>query len=201
MKIRIIVLAAVSLLFTSCIGINTVIDLNQDGSGSVAFEYKISDIVMNMGQCDGKCIPLPVSKADFENTVKKTAGLSLRSYKITESGNDSVITAKIDFDNEDALLLLLNCGLTDCVSLTRKDGVTTFRQTLSPGNIPDIDPEILLNMKSLFDGYTIRTTLNLPVRPSMVSGGEMIGRTCISDDYGTGDVLFSEKPVVWEVQW
>lgn len=195
------ILFAVSMLFMSCVGIDTVIDLNQDGSGSVTFEYRISDIVMNLGQNDGRSIPLPVSKADFEDTVRKTAGLSLRSYKITESGNDSLITAKIDFDNEDALLLLLNCGMTDCVSLTRKDGVTVFRQTLSHGNVPDINPEILLNMKSMFDGYSIKTTLNLPVKPSGASGGEIIGRTCISDDYGTGDVLFSEKPVVWEVQW
>lgn len=109
-------LIVLSLLLLSCVGVSSKITLNQDGSGIIQMEYRISGELESMGKADGndKWLPVPVGRADLERTAARVSGLSLVSYSTRVSGKDSVHSAEFSFASIEALSAFLDSQGQQC---------------------------------------------------------------------------------------
>jgi hypothetical protein len=99
-------------LFSSCLGINTDIILNENGSGIIVLEYHVSAALDSLGKLDGNELwnTVPVGRADFERTLYRLSGMKLLSISTKENGKNLVTAVKMEFENIQALLAFLDAG-------------------------------------------------------------------------------------------
>ncbi|MBA7532529.1 hypothetical protein ES705_24755 [subsurface metagenome] len=73
-------------LLSSCIGIESRIKIKNDGSGQLTLKYRVSRLITHLEstETNGNVVPLPLSREEFERTVKNTDGLELVSYSRKE---------------------------------------------------------------------------------------------------------------------
>jgi hypothetical protein len=66
----------------SCIGVKADITINADGSGKLALEYRVSNMVEALGKLDGneRWQTVPLGRADFERTLARLPKLRLSSF-------------------------------------------------------------------------------------------------------------------------
>jgi len=104
------------LVLFSCVGVASRITLNNDGSGVIQLEYRISGELESMGKTDGndKWLPIPVGRADLERTAARVSGLSLVSYSSRVSGKDSIHSAEFSFTSVEALSAFLDSQGQQC---------------------------------------------------------------------------------------
>jgi hypothetical protein len=100
------------LIFTSCIGIQTEIDVKRDLSGTVRMVYTVSEELLSNGTLDGNenWPALPVGKADFERTVSRIDGLALKAYREKNAGGNRLFEVTLGFDHIAALSRFLDVG-------------------------------------------------------------------------------------------
>jgi hypothetical protein len=96
---------AAAVLFTSCIGVKTDITVERDLSGTARLEYTVSRSLLDSGTLDGNehWPTIPVGKADFERTVARIEGLTLRSFRERDQGGDRVFEVTLAFDHVSTL--------------------------------------------------------------------------------------------------
>jgi hypothetical protein len=99
-------------LMNSCFGVSADIALNQNGSGTIALEYRISKSLDSLGRLDGneRWNTIPVGRADFERTLERLPEMKLLSFTSAEDGKDLVITAKMEFSSIEGLLAFMDAG-------------------------------------------------------------------------------------------
>jgi hypothetical protein len=97
-------------LFCSCIGVNSVLNLRADGSGTIAMEYRIAKELLDLGKLDGneRWQTVPVGRADLERTAARIPGIKIASYSEKDAGKDRIISFKLKFENPAALAAFLD---------------------------------------------------------------------------------------------
>lgn len=132
--IKFAVLPLLLFFLSSCFGIKSGIIINNDGSGTIDLVYTVSGTLDSIGKQDGNISqsPLPISQSDFEKTVSRISGLSLKSYKAENEGSNILVTVKLGFDNIGALVAFLDESY-QTVSYTEVNGkkelVLKFNET------------------------------------------------------------------------
>ncbi|WP_010256656.1 hypothetical protein [Treponema primitia] len=159
-------LLAAALVFSSCVGVATDIVIHRDGSGTIAMEYRLSREFESLGKLDGneRWPPLPVGKADFERTVARVEGLSLRSFTTKTTEQDVISQAKLDFTSLEALVRFLDAS-GQRATLTRDGGKN--RLTLGFNGAPGTEPELLALVSALMEGYSLNFSLTLPANAEL----------------------------------
>jgi hypothetical protein len=138
-------------LMNSCLGAEVEISMHADGSGKIALEYRVSQMLESLGRLDGneRWPSVPVGKADFERTVARIPGLRLLSFSSKEApsankilgGKDLVTKVSLEFKNAAALLAFWGSGVAGSgeaagsgvgsgASLIRRDGKNVLRLVL-----------------------------------------------------------------------
>jgi hypothetical protein len=149
----------VSLLLLSCVGTASWITFNQDGSGLIHLEYRISQELEAMGKQDGneKWLPIPAGRADMERTAARVSGLSLVSYSSRVSGKDSVHIAEFSFDSADAL-----CAFLDSQGQQCKADFNGKRMVFSFPQLNESNPEYKKMISEALYGYDFSFSLAMP---------------------------------------
>ena len=95
-----------SILFSSCMGMETTIVINNENSGTVTAEYRLSEELVNFGalEANKSLLPVPLSKADLENSLASAKGLKLVSWSSSKNGTDTLVKTVISFDSLEALM-------------------------------------------------------------------------------------------------
>ena len=80
-KMAALFIAAV--LLTSCIGIDSRLSIREDGSGTLALTYRVSQLVADVGlsETGTSAVPLPLTRADFDHSLEASGG----KVRITKS--------------------------------------------------------------------------------------------------------------------
>lgn len=150
------------LVLNSCFGINMDIALNQNGSGTLSLEYKISKSLDSLGKLDGneRWNTIPVGKADFERTLSRLPGMKLLSFSSKEDNRDLIINAKMEFSNIQVLLAFLDASgknssfrgepSSGSMGFVLSDGATAMDQGLSK------------LIEELSRNYSIKISMNFP---------------------------------------
>ena len=103
---------ALTLLLCSCIGVSADITLNQNGSGTIALEYRISNTLDSLGKLDGneRWNTIPVGRADFERTLDRLPEMKLLSFFSKEDERNQIISLKMEFQKLETLLAFLDAS-------------------------------------------------------------------------------------------
>jgi hypothetical protein len=179
------------LLLGSCIGIDSTVTFNKDGSGMIKMEYRISNSFTEMNE-EGGTPPLPLSQESLRAALKDSSSLELISVKQRKDEKDTYITAEIKFKAIEALtsleafssmpMSLSKQGekykfeqlITEGESTTDDESVSeaiTPEGTISSGELPDnsenstemySDEELQAIMAPYFDGYELKFTVKTP---------------------------------------
>ena len=151
---------------SSCIGIQSQISFDRDGSGTVQLSYRICQFLR-----DDPDLPLPASREDFRRAVAGAPGLRLEALSQREDEQDVTIEARLAFDRVEALNAL---GGQLGLSYAAQGDSRVFRQRLYAGQPPGGLPEESLKMvETFFQGYEISLELSSPVPISSCSLGQL----------------------------
>jgi hypothetical protein len=152
------------LLFGSCLGINADITLNQNGSGTLSLEYRISKSLDALGRLDGneRWNTIPVGRADFERSLDRLPDMKLLSFASKEDAKDLIINAKLEFANLPALLAFMDAS-GQRSSFTA--GSLVF--TLSEGTNNQNDSLNKL-IASVSESYSVKLSMTFPANGTLV---------------------------------
>ncbi len=151
---------------SSCIGVQSQISLERDGSGTLRLSYRICQFLR-----EDRELPLPLSGEDFRRAVAAAPGLRLEALSQREDEQDLTIEARLAFDRVEALNAL---GGQLGLSYAEQGDSRLFRQRLYPGQPPGGLPEESLRMAETFlKGYEVSLELSSPVPIRSYSLGQL----------------------------
>lgn len=162
---------AMLILLTSCVGIDTKVKISSGGSGTVAAEYRLSEDLVSFGELEANkaMLPVPLTKADVENSLRSAPGLRLESWSSRKDGTDLVVKTVITFDSLDALMLYLD---PKGQLAKHSDGPGGNRIVFTMGDrLPALDPEMKQIAKEAFAPYSFKFAVELPSPPKEASSG------------------------------
>jgi hypothetical protein len=162
------------LLFFGCIGIETTMNINANGSGMIFIQYKVSQLLVNMGRTETeaeKQVPLPLAEEDFRQAVMKAPGLTLHSFHQEETEADVIIRAEIGFDSVGSLN---NSEIfADMpISFTKRGNSYVFSQLLTEGS-EEMTEEQKQAMEDFFQGYELAFAITVPRKIIDYNRGEL----------------------------
>ncbi|GHU15062.1 hypothetical protein FACS1894163_00560 [Spirochaetia bacterium] len=164
---RALLLLLCVILFSSCMGVRADITVKADGSGRISLEYRVSRQMEALGQLDGNLNQptIPVGRQDFERSLARLPGLTLRSFSSKQDEKNIINQAEIDFAGLEALIPFLDAA-GEGASLSRTGGQTSLRLTLSRG-AADIDEDLLSLAELVSAGYEAAISLAGPRETSL----------------------------------
>jgi hypothetical protein len=173
------------IVLSSCIGIDAEININRNGSGTIALEYRVSNLLESLGKLEGNegLPPIPVGRADFERTVNRIPGLDLQSFSSKPADRDVLYTVKLGFSNLEALIQFLD-STGQGAALSREGGKTRFSLSLDSGSIARGDAQLLNLLTIIAEGYVLDIRLNAP-QDAELSFRSSTGRLLASPPVGT----------------
>jgi len=216
MKVKIISLICLAAAgFCSCIGVSMDISINNNGSGSISLEYRVSEILESIGRLDGNenRPAIPAGKTDFERSVARIPGLRLVSYSSkyvpvkgsASGGRDLVTKVVLDFSNTDALISFLSSSRA---SLVKENNKNILRLALKDTAAAAGNKDLKTLVKDVSGGYEINISLRTPrnadltvippvIPPAIiVSGGKKV-----SFNISLADLLEKEEGLILEIKW
>jgi len=192
-KLFLPVLLALSLC--SCVGIESRISLGSDGSGTLLLDYRISQFLR-----EGRGLPLPVSREDFQRAVQSAPGLRLSSLSQREDEQDLYIAAGISFQRvEDLNALGDQLGL----GYTAQEDSHVFRQRVYRGQPPEgFSAESLKMIETFFQGYELSFVVSSPAPIRAHSLGELSeDKRSLSYKTTIPELLKHKEELTLEVIW
>jgi hypothetical protein len=203
MRWSVLVLVALVAL-AGCIDVDSHVELRRDGSGRLDVIYEIDEEFYELGVFDESdaALPVPLSEADFRETVEQIDGLRLRRYRSRSEDGVITVTVRLDFESIAALDSWYSGGISSgsAVEVSTQGGESTWRQLLYPGD--GVDGELGEALAASLDGYTVRYALTPPDRVASSTPGAIVngGRTAevvvpLSEMVGASEALY------WEVSW
>lgn len=198
------VLAASAL--ASCVGVDAAVEVQANGSGRVALDYRVSRMVESMGKVEGddRSLPLPLTRAGFDAVMARVPGMSLRSYSASEDEVDLRVKAELGFSDVAALASFLNAVGRKSASVS-EGGRRSLSLTVSEGGGP-LDPDLQNLVTAVFRGYSVKIRVIAPSDAAAVvqglpgSASSSSGRSA-SFEASLSDLLSGRDRAVWTVSW
>ncbi len=202
MKTLLLPILAVVLL-SSCIGIDSQITLQNDGSGTLLLNYRISQLMKNLDVAKSDWhLPLPVSREDFQRTVDSISGLKLVSLTQREDERDVLIDARLEFTGVQAINSIGKEGQIE-LSFSNEGDLHVFRQQIYRGRgLEEISQESLQMIQTFFEGYELSYRVTAPAAIKRHSLGELSeDQRSVNYRTSVADLLKSGEKQVLEVAW
>jgi hypothetical protein len=213
----IIIILISILLFASCMGAESKIKIKNDGSGHISFTYRISQMLLNMGEAgeeegdmgesegeEDSDVPLPITKEDFQKNVEGIEGLKLIDVTQTETEKDLIITAELEFD--DVEILSQSETFSEWpVTFEKKDNTYVYRQVLSEGvgeGDPNMDEETISMVESMFEGYEFIFSLETPSPVKEYNIGKLSAdKKTVTYTIAIADMMRVKEKLEFTVKW
>lgn len=209
-----LIVVIVSLHLSSCFGMQTQITLNENGTGTINLVYRVSQMLLRFGSVSETSadLPLPVERNDFQRMMNQIEGITLSNYSQQDTEDDRIITAQLEFSSPNALASLLGLEEKSDIQLDIDGENGRFRYTIFKVTAENtestetdenpVDPESLALIQSLFSGYELSYTLEVPgeIESSLPGQIEENGNSA-TFSIEISDAMASENDLVWEVVW
>jgi hypothetical protein len=202
-KIVLIGIVCIIFLFSGCIGVESTLRINGNGSGTLQLQYRVSQLLVSMGQTEEggtQQPPLPLTEDDFRRAIRRSPGLTLRSVSREETETDIIIKAEISF-NSMANLAGSNLFADMPISVRRSGDTIIFTQVLTQGG-EEMSEEQLQAMESFFQGYDLAFVITAPRKVVRHNRGKLSsdGRT-VSFHITMMDLLKLKQKTELTVSW
>jgi hypothetical protein len=194
----------------SCVGADSRISFNKDGSGTVKIEYRLSGELENLGKLDGNdnAPPLPAGGKDLERTAARIEGLRLLSQSSIMEGKDRILRARLAFSSPRALERFFDAS----GQYFRADFSGRRVSLVFPAAV-EMSPEFKELAAGALEGYEFFLAFSMP-QPVRVNwtgeNGEAAGQvpgTCSvkgsTVEYRTSmaDILFLDSGIRLDIEW
>lgn len=195
-----------TILFSSCMGMETTIVINSQNSGTITAEYRLSEELVNFGalEANKSLLPIPITKADFENSLASAKGLKLLSWSSGKNGTDTTIKSVISFDSLEALMQYLDPqGKMARYSATSVENSIWFSLGDS---VPPMDEQMKNIAREAFAPYMFKFTISAPSKilkansSSSVISSVVDGKKAVFSGKMQDIITSSEAPVL-ELGW
>ncbi len=192
-----LVLAFLVLALNACIGIDAELDIKANGSGVLELDYRLSRLVEALARVakEGQ-FPLPVERKDFDRTVARVAGLSVKAYSVKEDEKDIYIHVELGFSTMSALTAFLDG--TGRSGRASPNGRGLSIELVQGGE--RLDEELVSLMRTLFDGYAVSISIKTPAQPKSSPPGSVDGSMALFS-LPVMDLVASNEPIIWDVEW
>jgi len=168
---KLLLILSVILLFNSCIGMAIDIQMNNDGSGKLFLEYRISRILDGIGRLDGnESMPIiPAGRQDIERTIQRIPGMKLLSYSNRQTEKDIIIGTNIEFNSPQALLAFLDpSGNRASITNNGQSGIFELIIYNEGSALNKFDENLMELMPSFFAGYDFTINFSAPGSSAMI---------------------------------
>ncbi|MDR0784774.1 MAG: hypothetical protein LBE74_02680 [Treponema sp.] len=164
---KLLLFAIAVLCLSGCVGVSADITVKPDGSGALTLEYRVSESLDGLGKLDGNETrpPIPVSKMDFERSVKRIDGLQLASFSTNIKKNGAaqgahvVTTVKLRFSTLDALVHFLS-GTGQRAVYSQEGGINKLSMVL--WEKWEIDPDLSSLAAAVSEDYYFSLRFSVP---------------------------------------
>ena len=199
----IVFLVLSTLLLSSCLDIEAIISVNDNGSGTLRMNYSVSAFAVNLGRIESeqKLLALPLLQQDFERAVQQIDGLILQSYEIMETEKSTDISVALSFSNIESLSRLFSTQeIRDPVTLETVGNGRAFRVFIYQGSPEEPEEDIIMLYETLFEENSISITCTFPreVRSANL-GTYSVDRRSVTFDKALLEIITSRDPIVWEI--
>jgi len=186
------------LLLSSCFGLNADITLNQNGSGIIVLEYRISKSLDSLGKLDGneRWSTIPVGRADFERTLDRLPEMKLLSFSSREDAKDLIVNAKLEFASIQGLLAFMDASGRR-MSFSGDAGSGRLSLTLNEG-MKNGNANLAKLIASVSDGYSVRMSVTFPGQGNLAlsdSQGKALAALSGSEIHSTGKTVSFSIPL------
>jgi|GEM_PF-685986 len=197
---------AMMILMTSCVGIDTKVKISENGSGKVSAEYRLSEELVSFGELEANkaMLPVPLTRADVENSLKGVKGLTLDSWSSRKDGTDLLIKTVISFDSLDAFMRYLDPRGE--LAKHSQDSAGQHIVFTVGESLPAFDADMKQIAQEAFAPYTFKFAVELPSpikeaasqHPAVTVRQE--GNTAIFEGQ-MKDIVASEIPPSMRLSW
>lgn len=200
--VRVAIVVFGMVLFSSCIGVEADIELQEDGSGEITLSYRVSHIVARLGKLDddGKFLSVPLNRDDFDRVAAVREGLEIRSVSVDEDAENVYVDARIAFASVEDLQVLFGGVGGTTIQVTQNADEHVFRHVVFEGANGPPDDDAAEMMNALFADYNISYRLTVPETVRAAVPGTASDRTA-EVAWDVVEIVRSPEPVVWRVTW
>jgi hypothetical protein len=200
---RIILVSLCAAALCSCVGVESHLTIGNDGSGTLALDYRVPREMAVYGRADGAdlSVPLPVDRADFQRAIEGISGVRLTRYSRREKEDSVAIHAVIAFQNLADLARVP--ALRDAGFAFAESGKTrTLQQVVagSPGERPTAESLALIDALSAGSAITVVLSTPSPMTPGAV-GTLSTDRRTLTWTGSLGDLARRTGSVVLTATW
>ena len=209
---------AAMILMNSCLGVAADISIRADGSGTIALEYRVSQMLESLGRPDGNenWPAIPVGKADFERSIARIPGLRLSSFSAKDvphasGGRDLLTKVTLEFKDTAALLAFLDStgSRASLVQETRNaQTANVLRLVLLDRSDGPANADLHSLLRDVSAGYELNISVNTPknaavsTTPSSVPAARVTSRgKKVSCAIGMGELLELNEGLALEIVW
>ncbi len=188
---------------SSCIDLETKIELNQDGSGKLELIYIVSSALVQLGSTASPSVnlPLPIAEGDFRQTVASIPGLTLRSYERKDEPDKSIIKAFLTFSSLSNLNTLFG-GKEPVISQTQEGADRVVEIVITSGNPGGLDPKTKELVNAFFPTYSLKFHCILPGTVKRTSSTQSIVQGNSAQlSVPILQVLEQQTPLKWKIYW
>lgn len=188
------------MMLSSCLTIESNLNLNKNGSGSISFVYtldKALNTISNLGEND-TIVPLNLSENYISSLAIDNPGLRYSNYTSKEDEKNLYISVDFDFETIDDLNKLL--PTENKVTISKKGNETLFNQTLV-NESEEINSESMEIYRDLFREHSVLLTVNTPENIISVDGGIKKSNRVAVYQSSIVDILADNKNIKWGISW
>lgn len=188
---------------SSCVDLETKIELASGGSGKLELVYIVSSALVQLGSAasPGVGLPLPIAEGDFRQTVASIPGLVLRSYERKDEPDKSIVRALLTFSSLSNVNQLFG-GKDTVISQTQEGSDRVLEIAITSGAPGGLDPKTKEVVNAFFPTYSLKFHVTLPGAVKRTSSDRSIVQGNIAQlSVPILQALEQETPLKWKIFW
>ncbi len=199
-----VTILGIAFLLVSCIGIESKLTINNDGSGKLQLKYTVSKMVRDLGSEDQKksgLLPLPINEEDFKQSLNGLDGISLNSYSRKEDPDNIYVTVEIEFDDINKLREVA-IFKDQNISLSESNGQFVFKERLLEKPEGKPTKESIEMAEKIFSDYKLVFIYNLPKKITYHNIGKILndGKT-VTYSISIAEALKINNDIFAVIKW
>lgn len=190
----------ISLLFTSCLTLESKLVLKDDNSGFITFNYTLDKGLKNISNLseEDNIAPLNLGEEYISQITLNNPGLSYSNYSITEDEKFQYISVRFDFDTINDLNQVI--PEENSINIEKDGNSFILRQTIIEES-EEIDSESLEIFRDIFKEHYVSFSVITPENIIYVDGGVKKGNKEAIYQSSITDLLAVTNSISWEISW
>lgn len=197
---EIIKIAAIMLL-TSCLTINSDLEINKNGGGSLKMVYSLDKGLNDISNLEDEdnIVPLNLSENYIKEVIAGREDISYRDYHITYEKDLYNISVTFDFDTIEGLNSILPDD--NRITIENSGDSTIFTQIIVKSAEDEITEDSAKIFKDIFKEHTFSLRVKTPEEIKDVSNGSIVSKRVAIYSESFIDIVTDPEKKLWTIRW